>query len=133
MHHTKGHFTRAVMEGVAYSLRDSMEEIYKNDVMMNQFRIIGGGAKGKLWKQIVADVLNEPMVCTANNDSSLGSAMLAGVACGMFADYGESVEKCVKVVGVTEPVREHVAVYKEGFEIYRKIQKALAPIYHAVI
>lgn len=133
MHHTKGHFTRAVMEGVAYSMKDCLEEIQRKNIQVNQFRIIGGGAKGKLWRQIVSDVLGQPLVCTQDNDSSLGSAMLAGVAVGMFRDYADSVAKCVKISSQCEPIMENVKVYEAGFRAYREIQKALSGAYHKII
>ncbi len=132
MHHTKGHFTRAVMEGVAYSMKDCLEEIKAQNIRVDQFRIIGGGAKGKLWRQIVSDVLGQSLTCTQDNDSSLGSAMLAGVATGMFESYSDSVEKCVKVSSRCEPIPENVKVYESGFQTYRDIQKALAGIYHRI-
>ena len=129
MHHTKGYFTRAVMEGVAYSMRDCLNEIRRHDIRPGQYRLIGGGAKGILWRQILCDVLNEPLTCTQNNDSSLGSAMLAGVACGMFESYGDSVAKCVRVSGEVTPVPENVEIYERGFRRYLDIQKALQEIY----
>lgn len=132
MHHTKGHFTRAVLEGVAYSLRDSLEEVYAQNIPVRQFRIIGGGAKGALWRQIVSDVLAQPLIYTRNNDSSLGSAMLAGVAVGMFRSHAESVEKCVQISDTVEPIPEHAAVYEKGFRTYRAIQRALAEVYHQI-
>ena len=130
MHHKKGHFTRAVMEGVAYSMLDCLEEIKNRNIPVDQFRLIGGGAKGTLWRQIVADVLGEPMVITQDNDSSLGSAMLAGVAVGIFQSFEESVERCVKIAATVEPNWENHQIYTRNFQIYRDIQKALAPIYH---
>lgn len=133
MHHTKGHFTRAVMEGVAYSMKDCLEEIQRKNIQVSQFRIIGGGAKGKLWRQIVSDVLGQPLVCTQDNDSSLGSAMLAGVAVGMFRDYADSVAKCVRISSQCEPIMENVKVYEAGFHAYREIQKVLSGAYHKII
>ena len=130
MYHTKGHFTRAVMEGVAYSMKDCLEEIKAQNIPVNQYRIIGGGAKGKLWRQIVSDVFGQPLTCTQDNDSSLGSAMLAGVAVGMFDSYADSVAKCVKISSQCQPIPENVKVYEAGFRSYRDIQKALAPAYH---
>ena len=130
MHHTKGYFTRAVMEGVAYSMRDCLDEIRRHDIRASQYRLIGGGAKGILWRQILCDVLNEPLTCTQNNDSSLGSAMLAGVACGMFESYPDSVKRCVRVSGKVTPDPRNVEIYERGFRRYRDIQKALASVYH---
>ena len=130
MHHTKGYFTRAVLEGVAYSMRDSIEEIKAQNIHVDQYRLIGGGAKGKLWRQILADVLATPLTCTMNNDSSLGSAMMAGVAMGIFSGFADSVEKCVVVADTVYPNEENIEVYNRGFELYRQTVKAMRPVYH---
>lgn len=130
MHHTKGHFSRAVMEGISYSTRDCMEEIKAQKIHVADYRVIGGGAKGRLWRQILCDVLATPLICTSENDSSLGSAMLAGVAMGLFTSYKDSVEKCVRITERMEPIPENVETYEKGFHIYRSIQKALADVYH---
>jgi len=132
-HHTKGHFSRAVMEGISYSMRDCLEEIKAQNIKVDEYRIIGGGAKGKLWRQILADVLATPLTSTVDNDSSLGAAMLAGVSTGIFADFQESVDKCVAVADVVTPIPENVEIYAKGFEDYRTIQKALAEVYHKII
>jgi len=130
MHHTKGHFSRAVMEGISYSMRDCLEEIKKQNVTANEYRLIGGGAKGKVWRQILADILGTPLTVTKENDSSLGSAMLAGVAIGMFRDFEDSVNKCVEVVDVVNPNPDNQEVYDKGFKTYRSIQQAMAAVYH---
>ncbi len=127
--HGKGAFTRAVMEGVAYSMRDCLEEIRAQNIRVEQYRLIGGGAKGKLWRQILCDVLATPLTCTMDNDSSLGSAMLAGVALGVFDSYFDSVEKCVVVSDRVEPIAENVPIYEKGFRRYRAIVRALSDIY----
>ena len=132
MHHTKGHFTRAVMEGISYSMRDCLEEIRAQNIKVDQYRIIGGGAKGKLWRQILCDILGTPLTCTMDNDSSLGSAMLAGVAIGMFDSFEESVERCVRVADEVTPIPENMKIYEEGFQIYREIEKAMAPVYRRI-
>ena len=129
MHHTKGHFSRAVMEGISYSMRDCLEEVKAQNIDITQYRIIGGGAKGKLWRQILCDILATPLTCTIDNDSSLGSAMLAGVAVGMFGSFEESVERCVKVADEVTPIPENVRIYDDGFRIYREIEEAMAPVY----
>ena len=66
---------------------------------------------------------------TESSDSSLGSAMLAGIALGIFADAKDAVEKCIKVKSITEPNSENSAKYAELFEEYKRIHDALAPIY----
>lgn len=130
--HRKEHFTRALLEGVAYSLRDSLDvmRLYTDPT---EAVIIGGGAKSPLWRQIVADVLGLRLVRTRNSDSSLGTAMLAGVACGMFSSFEDSVKNCVKTVG--EPVLPDPKtkdVYDRGFGIYKQIHDALEPVFHSM-
>ncbi len=127
--HGKGAFTRAVMEGVAYSMRDCLEEIRSQDIRVDQYRLIGGGAKGRLWRQILCDVLATPLTCTMDNDSSLGSAMLAGVALGFFGSYAEAVDRCVVVADRVEPVAANIPIYEKGFQRYRAIVQALSAIY----
>lgn len=128
--HSKAHFNRAVMEGVAMSLLDSMRVIDSYKIQHNAVAtLIGGGAKGTLWCQITADILGITLRTTKSSDSSLGSAMLAGVAIGVFRDYADAVSKCVKIKTVFTPDLEVSARYQQQFDIYRQIHDALAPIY----
>ncbi len=128
--HTKGHFARAVMEGVAFSMRDCLEEIRAREISVTQYRLIGGGAKGRLWRQILCDVLATPLVCTAENDSSKGSAMLAGIAVGLFDGIGDCVGKSVVVTDSVRPNEENAAVYERSYRLYREIVGALGGVYH---
>ncbi len=128
--HTKAHFNRAVLEGVAYSMKDCFATLKELDIAPAEAVAIGGGAKSDLWRQILADMLNIPLKTVENVDSSLGSAMLAGVATGVFESHAEAVGRCVRVTGETMPDKEGVAYYQEHFAVYQAIQQALAPIYH---
>lgn len=127
--HTKGHFTRALLEGVAYSLKDCYEVLLKENLEIHQAVVIGGGAKGRLWRQIVSDMLGIEMIRTKDNDSSLGAAMLAGVASGIFGSFEESVAKCVEMETTVRPDMENHKKYEKGFQRYKSIQKALEGIY----
>lgn len=127
--HTKAHFTRAVLEGVAFSMRDCMDMAQKLGMKMERVRIIGGGAKGKLWRQITADILGVRMEKMKMDDSSFGTAMMASVGVGWFSDYDEAVRQCAEVECVSEPVRENQKIYTELFYKYKEIQAVLAPIY----
>lgn len=128
--HTKGHFSRAVLEGVAFSLLDCKKEIERAGIPMgNSATIIGGGSHSPLWRQITADVLGLTLYESENSDSSFGSAMLAGVAAGVFSDLKDAVNKCTKSASVTVPNLKNTAIYAEIFERYKKIHDALAPIY----
>ncbi|MBE6718937.1 MAG: xylulokinase [Ruminococcaceae bacterium] len=128
--HTKAHFTRAVLEGVSLSLLDS--KIYLDNLGMKykeKATLIGGGGKGRLWAQITSDMLGIPLRITESSDSSLGSAMLAGVACGVFKNAEEAAAKCVKEVDTVYPNPENTAKYRKLYDEYKKIHDALAPIY----
>ena len=128
--HTKAHFTRAVLEGVAYSLVDSKLYLDSLGIPYNTVATaIGGGTKGKLWRQMIADALGIALKTTQSSDSSLGSAMLAGIAVGVFADASDAVAKCVKQVDITYPNPENTEQYRKVFAAYKKIHDALAPIY----
>ena len=129
--HTKDHFTRAVLEGVAYSLLDSKGYLDSLGIPYNTVATaIGGGTKGKLWRQMIADALGIALKTTESSDSSFGSAMLAGIAMGIFKDAVDAVEKCVKQVDITYPNPENTLKYEKVFKEYKKIHDALAPIYN---
>lgn len=128
-YHTKGIFNRAVLEGVAFSLKDCYQVLQKENVQTDQAILIGGGARSRLWSQIVCDCLNIEMVKTEFADSSLGSAMLAGVALGSFSSFDDSVEKCVHIERRLSPDPESAKIYQAGFEKYKAIHDALAPVY----
>lgn len=130
--HTKAHFTRAVLEGVAFSMLDSKLYLDSLNIPYNTtVTAIGGGTKGKLWRQILSDVLGLTMITTKSSDSSLGSAMLAGVATGVFSSAEDAAQKCVKRADITTPNKENTEKYRKVFEEYKKIHDALAPIYDA--
>lgn len=130
--HTKAHFTRSVLEGVALSLLDSKRYLDSLEIPYDNVAVaIGGGTKGKLWRQITADVLGITLKTTQSSDSSLGSAMLAGVAMGIFESPEDAAKKCVKEKDVTVPNPENTKKYAEIFEEYKKLHDALAPIYNA--
>ena len=128
--HTKAHFTRAVLEGVAYSLLDSKLYLDSMNIPYNNVATaIGGGTKGTLWRQMIADALGIALKTTESSDSSLGSAMLAGIAVGVFKDVSDAVSKCVKEKDITYPNPQNTEKYREIFKVYKKVHDALAPIY----
>ena len=129
--HTKGHFSRAVMEGVAMSLVDSIGVIHRLGIEHDDTAaIIGGGAYSPLWRQIVSDALGMEFHLKESSDSSFGTAMLAGVAVGAFDSFEGVIQKCSKTIAVTTPNPANKEKYTELFETYKAIHDALAPIYH---
>lgn len=128
--HTKAHFTRSVLEGVSLSLLHSKKTLEQLGIsLVGKATIIGGGAKGDLWRQITADCLGMNLIKTVSSDSSLGSAMLAGVAIGVFKSPEEAVRVCIKEESVTRPIAENTKKYEKLFEEYVAVHDALAPIY----
>ena len=129
--HTKAHFTRAVLEGVAMSLLDCKNTLEEIGIPHDDTAvIIGGGAKSPLWRQIVADVLGITLVQKRCSDSSFGSAMLAGIASGIFTDFKTAVSTCNKTVSETVPDMKNYEKYKLIFKKYKQVHDVLAPIYH---
>lgn len=129
--HTKGHFARAVLEGVTMSMLDCMETLESFKIEhQDRAVIIGGGGKSLLWRQMVSDALGLKLVEMKYSDSSFGSAMLAGIAVGIFEGAEKAIEICNDVVSETVPNSNNTIKYKEIFKKYKAIQKALEPIYN---
>jgi len=127
--HTTAHFTRATLEGVALSLKDCLLTLRALGVEMNRVRIIGGGAKGLLWRQIVSDVLGLEMEKVKVDDSSFGTAMLAAVGIGWFDSFAEAARICIQIDSVTKPDPKNHGIYNKLFAKYKAVHDALAPIY----
>jgi xylulokinase len=127
--HDRGALVRAVLEGVAYGLRDSLELLRSLAVEADRARISGGGARSGLWTQIVASVLGLPVERTAvEAGAAFGAALLGGVAAGVFADVNEAVAACVELRETIEPDAAWVETYGEGYERFRRLYPALREI-----
>lgn len=126
LHHGRGHFIRAIQEGVAYMLRRNLELIEKAGVKIEEVRTTGGGSKGKLWNQIKTDVCQVPFLTLENEDTALvGDAILAGVACGVFASISEGVAQMVKVKAKYVPGKD-VKVYEQSYQRYCALDRCMA-------
>jgi len=124
--HDRGALVRAVLEGVAYGLRDSLELLRELGVEPTVGRVSGGGARSELWLKIVASVLGIPLERTAVEEgAAYGAALLGGVAGGVFADAREAVAACVRVRETVEPDQAWRAVYDEGYARFRALYPAL--------
>jgi xylulokinase len=130
MSHGRGHFVRALYEGIAFSLRDVLGEFRAQGLDMTEARIVGGGARSALWRQIVADVLGVRIVLPAVTDASFGAALLAGVAAGFFEDERAAARHGQGTRAVHEPDPAAVARYTELFGLYKDAQAGLAAINH---
>lgn len=129
--HGVPHMTRAVMEGVVFSLRDSLEIMHELGVPVDQVRATGGGARSPLWRELQADVYGVPVHrTTADEGPAHGAALLAGVAAGIYGDVREAASRVGLRDEVTEPDPERVRVYDEHYEVYRSLYGATAPAMH---
>ncbi len=131
--HTKAHFDRALLEGVALSMLDCKKTLESVGIEhIDTATIIGGGASSGLWRQIVADALGIRLARRRESDSSFGGAMLAGVAAGMFAGFADALAVCNSVESYTEPNAENTEQYERLYQKYKLVHDALAPIYHGL-
>jgi len=133
LHHRRGHLIRAILEGTAFSLRDSIDFIKKKGIDIKQpLRFIGGGTKSGLWLQILADVLGMDGVIPRATDPSVGAALLAGAGTGVFAGIEEAQDFCAGTVKEVVHNPESTAVYSKLFSLYKKAHDELADTYHAL-
>ena len=126
---TRGDFARALMEGVAFSLRDCYGTLEEMRLPVKRIFLIGGGARSKLWSEIVANVFNCTVAVPTPGDASFGAALLAGTGIGVFTDVKEAVARCLRIDRMITPDPEAAREYDRLFHCYRKIHDALAPIY----
>ena len=133
LRHDKAHLGRAVLEGVAYGLRDSLELMKDLGLEIRQIRASGGGARSDLWRQILADVFDtELVVINVTEGAAYGAALLAGVGAGLYKNVAEACQQTVEVVQRTEPVKKNAALYGEFYPVYRALYGALKPSFDQV-
>lgn len=130
---TRADMTQAVLEGVAFALRDSLEVAKSLGIKLERTKICGGGAKSPLWKKIVANVLNLKVdVIESEEGPAMGGAMLAAVACGEFESVEAAAAKVVKIVDTVEPDQELVAKYEERYAQFKEIYPACKPLFQVL-
>ncbi len=127
---TREDMTQAVLEGVAFGLRDSLEVARSLGIRIERTKICGGGARSPLWKKIIANVMNLKVdVIESEEGPALGGAMLAAVGCGEYPDVKTIAEKIVKVVDTVEPEEELVKKYEEKYQKFRTIYPTVKCLY----
>ena len=128
---TRKQMTQAVLEGVAFALRDSLEVAKSLGLEIKKTKICGGGAKSRLWCRIIANVLNLQVELPENEEGpALGAAMLAAVACGRYASVQDAARQLVSVREVIEPEAELAARYDAKYQVFRQFYPALKTIWH---
>jgi xylulokinase len=127
---TREDMTQAVLEGVTFGLRDSLEVAKSLGIKIERTKICGGGAKSALWKKILANIMNLKVdVIESEEGPALGGAMLAAVGCGEYPDVETVAKKVVKVVDTVEPEPELVAKYEERYQKFRKIYPTVKELF----
>ena len=131
---TRADLTQAVLEGVAFAIRDSVEVARSLGIEIKSSKICGGGAKSTLWKKIMANVLNVQLQCVASEQGpGLGGAMLAMVACGAYATVADACNALVSVASTVEPETELVERYEKRYQQFRKIYPACKDLFAELI
>ena len=127
---TREEMTQAVLEGVAFGLRDSLEVARSLGISPERTKICGGGAKSPLWRQIIANVMNLKVDVLENEEGpALGGAMLAAVGCGEYPDVETAAAKIVKVVDTVTPEPELTRKYEERYQYFRKIYPTVKELF----
>ena len=127
---TREEMTQAVLEGVAFGLRDSLEVARSLGISPERTKICGGGAKSPLWRQIIANVMNLKVDVLENEEGlALGGAMLAAVGCGEYPDVETAAAKIVKVVDTVTPEPELTRKYEERYQYFRRIYPTVKELF----
>lgn len=130
---TRENMTQAVLEGVAFALRDSFEVAKSLGIQIDRTKICGGGAKSSLWRQMIADIFNIKVdIPESEEGPAMGGAMLAAVACGEYASVEEAAERIVKIVDTVEPIPENAARYEKQYQKFRRIYPAVKELFDVI-
>jgi len=128
--HTRQHMLRAVMEGVTFSQRDSVEVLRGMGITIKDMLACGGGGSSPLWRQMLADVYNCPVKTVVSKEGpALGVAILAGVGTGLYKSVQEGCKAVIKLNPAQNPIAENVPQYQKYYEMYTKLYPALKTAY----
>ncbi|MCI8599702.1 MAG: xylulokinase [Lachnospiraceae bacterium] len=131
---TREDMTQAVLEGVAFALRDSFEVAKALGSHIARTKICGGGAKSPLWRQMIADIFNIKVdIPESEEGPAMGGAMLAAVACGEYESVEEAAWKIVKIVHTVEPIPENAARYEKQYQKFRQIYPAVKELFDMIL
>lgn len=131
---TREEMTQAVLEGVAFALRDSFEVAKSLGIQIERTKICGGGAKSSLWRHIIANVLNVKVDQIESEEGpALGGAMLAMVGCGVYKNVEEAAEQIVKIINTVEPDEALVAKYDAQYKKFAKIYPTVKTLFKEIV
>jgi len=133
LQHGRKDLTRAIMEGVIFALRQSLEKFKGLGIEITSVTTWGGGARNKIWRQIQADIFNLPILISPTQEgSAYGAAITAAVSIGIYPTIKEACREWIKIKGEVLPVPENVEVYKKAYLIYRGLYSKLKDDFHAL-
>jgi xylulokinase len=128
--HKAAHLARAALEGNAFGLRDVVDRLLAMEVAVDRVRVLGGGARSRLWAQIRADITGLPVERSAVADASaVGAALLAAVACGRWADLATAARRVGAIAETIEPQAAARQVYADSHARYRRLFSSLKPMF----
>ena len=130
INHTRAHFTRAVMEGVGFAIRDALEDLIEAGAIAEEIRLIGGGTASSLWAQIISDIIRRDLIVPESTDAAFGSALLAGIAAGFFENSPKFIHSLIQIRDHLTPNTTYANLYDDLFSIYRLATKATRDISH---
>lgn len=120
--HTRRDMTRAVMEGVSYSLLDCMEIIKNMGIIPQNVMVSGGGGKSPLWRQMQADMFACPVTTNKSSEGpALGAALIAGVGAGIYKDFNEACGTAISIKNTQNPIVQNIEIYKNQYRLYQKL------------
>jgi xylulokinase len=126
LRHTKGHLARAIMEGVCYGLRDSLEILRQMKLPIKEIRNTGGVSRSPFWRQMQSDVFRAPLVGMAVDEgAAFGAALLGGVAAGLWPDVPSACAAAVRTKEPVRPSRQAAAIYHQYYRVYRALYPSL--------
>jgi xylulokinase len=129
--HTRAHLIRSILEGVAFSLRDSLEIFKELEIPVEQIRVSGGGSRSFLWRQIQADIYGKELVTLRTAEgSAFGAALLAGAGAKIYSSVQESAQQAIQIREHMAPQVENVRTYDRLYEIYRSLYPAVRELAH---
>jgi xylulokinase len=129
--HTRGHMIRSILEGVAFSLRDSIEIFKELEIPVEEIRLSGGGSQNFTWREIQADIYGKEVATLRTSEgSAFGAALLAGVGAGIYSSVQDAARQAVQVREGMSPRPANVAVYNQFYQVYRNLYPAVKGLAH---
>jgi xylulokinase len=130
--HTRAHIVRAILEGVAFSLRDTLTIFAEMNVPVETIRLGGGGARAPLWRQIQADVYGQAVeILAAEEGAAYGAALLAGVGSGVWSSVDDACGETIRIAAVVESQSEVSALMSARYAMFRELYPALRGLSNA--